>query len=77
MNTAYKDPAGLESNNSATVWRKVTINDKENVCSDFQVKWHNVLPGRANWVSEASFSLSNANKKLLSRRARAREHSAT
>ena len=30
-------PTDTEANNSATVWRKITINDMQNVCSDFHV----------------------------------------
>ena len=45
-----QNPAGqLESNNLATVWRKITTNDMQKVCSDFQVEWCSVLVGLTNW----------------------------
>ena len=58
-------PVGKESNNSAIVWRNITINDIPNVRRDFRVEWHSVSPCLANWLdflfgySASSFSFAS------------------
>ena len=40
--------SGVGSNNATTIRRKSAINDKQNVCSDFQVEWRSVSPDHTN-----------------------------
>ena len=48
-NNASINPPRHRVENSATVWRKITINDMQNVCSDLPVEWRSVSHGSNNW----------------------------